>query len=247
MSLSLNKHSILGTLSYNQVDQNWTDVETLVNQINSRLPQNNWQATVDPVASNDQTQGYVAGSRWYNTSTGDLFICVSASTGAAVWIAETTLTFADVTLDAVTSAGNTTTNAVDVGELRSTDWVGTVANGALGHVVEMGSNANGQYVKFADGTMICTRVVTNITTGSALGGIAGAFIGSTTVYSFSAVFIAVPSIAFGCAKQSGGGAAIGVVAGATAMTTTATGNISLLSNDATLVGSIYITANGRWF
>lgn len=160
MSLSLNKHAVLGTLTFDQVDENWDDIQTLVNQINSRLPQNNWQATANPTTSNDQTQGYVAGSRWYNTSTGDLFILTDPATGAAVWVAETALTFADVTLDAVTTSGNSTTNAVDVGPLRSTNWVGTVANGAIGHVVERGSNANGSYVKFADGTMICTRYVT---------------------------------------------------------------------------------------
>lgn len=159
MALDLFKHEVYGTLTFDQVDDNWDDIQTLVNQINSRLPQNNWQATTNPTTSNDQTQGFVAGSRWYNTSTGDLFICTSAATGAAVWVAETTLTFADVTLDAVTTSGNSTTNAVDVGALRSTNWVGTVANGALGHVVERGSNANGEYVKFADGTMICQRQI----------------------------------------------------------------------------------------
>lgn len=62
------------------------------------------------------------------------------------------------TLDQVTDEGAITTNAMDVGELRSTDWVGSVAAG-LGHVVEVGSNANGSYWKFAGGLMLCTHTV----------------------------------------------------------------------------------------
>jgi len=37
-------------------------------------------------------------------------------------------------------------------------FVGTVATGATnGAIIERGSNANGEYVKYADGTMICTQ------------------------------------------------------------------------------------------
>ncbi len=43
-------------------------------------------ATSNPGASNDNTQGYVAGARWVNTTTGQFFTCLDASTGAAVWI-----------------------------------------------------------------------------------------------------------------------------------------------------------------
>jgi hypothetical protein len=47
------------------------------------------------------------------------------------------------------------------GLLQSTRWNGTAAQtGSLGSVVERGSNANGEYVKFADGTQICTKKVT---------------------------------------------------------------------------------------
>jgi Collagen triple helix repeat (20 copies) len=42
-------------------------------------------ATSDPGASNDNTQGYAAGSAGINTSTGRSFICRTAATGAAVW------------------------------------------------------------------------------------------------------------------------------------------------------------------
>jgi len=46
---------------------------------------NNYTATADPGASNDQTQNYSPGSEWYNTTDGRMWICCSAATGAAVW------------------------------------------------------------------------------------------------------------------------------------------------------------------
>lgn len=45
----------------------------------------NLSAGADPIGSNDNTQGYAVGSRWINTSTGAVFMCVDASTGAAIW------------------------------------------------------------------------------------------------------------------------------------------------------------------
>jgi len=41
--------------------------------------------TVDPVAGNDNTQGYDVQSRWINTSSSEEWVCTDASTGAAVW------------------------------------------------------------------------------------------------------------------------------------------------------------------
>jgi hypothetical protein len=46
---------------------------------------NNDNATTNPGATNDSTQDYVVGSKWYNKSTGGLFICVDATASAAVW------------------------------------------------------------------------------------------------------------------------------------------------------------------
>jgi hypothetical protein len=37
-----------------------------------------------------------------------------------------------------------------------TNWSGTVSQNGTSSVIERGSNANGEYIKFADGTMICT-------------------------------------------------------------------------------------------
>jgi hypothetical protein len=48
-------------------------------------PAQTYTGTVDPSKSNDNTQGYSAGSLGINTNTGRVFVCRSAATGAAVW------------------------------------------------------------------------------------------------------------------------------------------------------------------
>jgi len=45
----------------------------------------NLSATVDPTVSNDNTQDFAIGSRWFNTSAKRVWACISAATGAAVW------------------------------------------------------------------------------------------------------------------------------------------------------------------
>lgn len=50
-----------------------------------------FDATVAPTVSDDNTAGYEVGSRWLNTTASREYVCISASTGAAVWV-ETTNT-----------------------------------------------------------------------------------------------------------------------------------------------------------
>jgi hypothetical protein len=49
------------------------------------LVQHNFAATVDPTATDDADAGYVAGSLYYNTTSGELFVCDDATPGAANW------------------------------------------------------------------------------------------------------------------------------------------------------------------
>lgn len=58
---------------------------------NPLFPVSNYVATVDPGVSNDNTQGYVIGSNWLNTTTNTMFVCLSAGTGAAVWKQDTSV------------------------------------------------------------------------------------------------------------------------------------------------------------
>lgn len=72
------------------------------------------------------------------------------------------------TLDAVTDEGATTTNTAEFGGLtvggddvyHEGNLLGTVSQSGgnpTGAAIERGSNASGEYVRFADGTQICTH------------------------------------------------------------------------------------------
>lgn len=61
-----------------------TDVQAVIEEIRTNNPKNNSAAT-NPAASNDNTQGYRLFSIWVNTSNTSSYICIDASTGAAVW------------------------------------------------------------------------------------------------------------------------------------------------------------------
>ena len=47
--------------------------------------QSNLTATTDPTATDDTSAGYEPLSRWINTTTGEIWLCVDATTGAANW------------------------------------------------------------------------------------------------------------------------------------------------------------------
>ena len=57
--------------------------------------QNNTTATTDPTVNNDSSEGYVVTSKWYNTDSGEVFLLVDATVGAANW-QQTTLTLDDL-------------------------------------------------------------------------------------------------------------------------------------------------------
>lgn len=49
------------------------------------VQKNNLTANTAPTGSNDNTQGYQAGSLWFNTATSTLYVAISVGTGTAVW------------------------------------------------------------------------------------------------------------------------------------------------------------------
>jgi len=50
------------------------------------FPLNNYAGTTVPTVTDDETKGYAPGSTWLNTTSGVLYACVTAATGAAVWV-----------------------------------------------------------------------------------------------------------------------------------------------------------------
>lgn len=64
--------------------------------------------TTNPGTGNDNTQGYAVGSYWINTSTKEIFFCISAATGAAVW-GSTTRNYSQAIMDSYVGSGSTGT------------------------------------------------------------------------------------------------------------------------------------------
>jgi len=62
------------------VDANWVEINEP-----ARTRKNNTTATTNPTTSDDSGDGYEPLSLWINTSTSEVFTCISASVGAAVW------------------------------------------------------------------------------------------------------------------------------------------------------------------
>lgn len=55
-----------------------------------RSIKNNWNATTNPTNSNDTSENYEVGSRWFNISADKEYVCLDGSSFAAVWL-ETTV------------------------------------------------------------------------------------------------------------------------------------------------------------
>jgi hypothetical protein len=77
--------------------------------------------------------------------------------------------------------------------------VGTVSQASgvpTGAIVERGSNANGEYVKYLDGTLICKQTFTGISVSTATGGnYLWAFTTATQTWTFPIAFVgAVPAV-----------------------------------------------------
>ncbi|MCR2797951.1 hypothetical protein NQ094_18345 [Enterobacter kobei] len=130
------------------------------------------------------------------------------------------------------------------------DVLGTVSQTGgvpTGAVIEKGSNSNGEYVRFADGTQICRMVVSaadaenkNLTAAGTLGG----YRSSQNQVPFPASFSA-PAHCSGHINNNGHNVRIELVSGNQASCQFAFHAI----NSGTYAGAdtIYITAIGRWF
>lgn len=51
----------------------------------TKLPKSRMSASTDPDVDSDASEGYEAGSRWLNTTSGEEFVCFDPANGAAVW------------------------------------------------------------------------------------------------------------------------------------------------------------------
>ncbi|WP_065332167.1 pyocin knob domain-containing protein [Tritonibacter mobilis] len=125
--------------------------------------------------------------------------------------------------------------------------VGTVSHSGgtpTGAVIERGSNANGEYVRFADGTQICTRSV-SLGSRSSTSESRGLYRSDTYPFGLPAVF--APSTTVG-ASLSGDLFPNGILHAISANTSQWSVRMGAPSSFASLnCGDVVLTAVGRWF
>jgi hypothetical protein len=149
----------------------------------------------------------------------------------------------------VTSISALVTALQAAGVFGKTNVLGTVSQASgvpTGAVIERGSNGNGDYVKFADGTMICTFLANGAPQAviSATGSLFQA--GSEITWNFPSTFIAVPMVSSAVARNDA--APVMGCYYRTVITTATTWRIwSSISMAAGNVKDVYLTATGRWF
>jgi hypothetical protein len=122
--------------------------------------------------------------------------------------------------------------------------LGTVSQAAgvpTGAVIERGSNANGEYVRWADGTQICTHkkntaAALNISTGAV-------YTTGNTNWSFPAAFSDPPIVSV--LELSGNGICWGGL-GDNGTTTTST-SFSMFKSTVGSVSFVGLSAIGRWY
>lgn len=126
--------------------------------------------------------------------------------------------------------------------------VGTVSQSGgvpTGAIIERGSNSNGDYTKFADGTLICSfaRTVESLTSNPS-GGTINLYFSTEFVFTFPATFVGTKPIVLPSAELSSGGASSWPAIRGSLLTGTSLALISNMQNAAAYLG---YTAVGRWF
>ena len=139
------------------------------------------------------------------------------------------------------------TDLKTAGAYAKNNILGTVSQTAgipTGAVIERGTNGNGEYVKYADGTLICTFSRTrSVAVSSAYGAL---FYNGSTVGSgdFPAAFTAIPWV--GITIDSSGGCWSALISGPTTANWGSYYILSGVSRAASTIVERYL-AIGRWY
>jgi hypothetical protein len=113
-----------------------------------------------------------------------------------------------------------------------------------GAIIESGSNANGNFVKYADGTQIC---ILNITvTDQVINSAYGSLFQGTRVWTYPASFSSAPSVSAPCFRwgTSASWGAVGAAPSATAVTLRGIDVSSRATGTNVVINAIAI---GRWY
>ena len=118
--------------------------------------------------------------------------------------------------------------------------------GAINSIVESGSNDYGNYIKFADGTMICTReiAIDSVTLSTTWG--SWYIYENTTAYNFPQTFISIPHIQLSFIATSPAGACLGNYGDCVLTTSSYKGFMLFRPTTQTVTGKLFIEAIGRW-
>ncbi len=129
-------------------------------------------------------------------------------------------------------------------------WVEQISQGSLlgavsqvgglptGAVIERGTGTNGEFVRFADGTLICTRV--NLSTANVSTALGSLFTSANVTWTFPSAFIVAPAVS-GAVDSSDSW----LSAAAPATTSVVLRAISAVTRATAL--TLRATAIGRWF
>lgn len=135
---------------------------------------------------------------------------------------------------------NTPLNATNMNLLQ------TNVENAINGIVESGSNTNGDYVKYADGTMICWKQVSgtiNITTTWGEGYTTGST-NTLALGSWAETFYATPTVS-AIVQRGGLNSWLGSIQ---SISTTSAGNACLLrfTSGSNVTYTIHVVGYGRW-
>jgi len=176
-----------------------------------------------------------------STSTGSTYgITIGFTAGGLPLLSAGDLNTAAIYNEAMKNIDNY--NLSNLGTAAFADKVGLVSSGAI---IESGSNANGNFTRYIDGTMVCTKKSSAILTGTAYPNISGAFYGTSGVESFSAAFISTPIVQVTIDRD--GDPIIAPLGGGLVAITSTSVQYRPITNSSTASVKLEITATGRWF
>jgi len=147
----------------------------------------------------------------------------------------------------VTSTASLLSTLQSAGAYARSNILGTVTQSGgvpTGAIIERGSNANGEYVRYADGTQICWKNFATDASMAAVGPIYGSNAYGAGAYPAS--FVVMPNVSY-CGYIASGSVNAMWAGCYTPPTQTSWGNYRLLSAGTYGAGAIHLIAIGRWF
>lgn len=164
------------------------------------------------------------------------------TSGSTMWTTPLTLQARGLLDDATPAAMRTTLGLGAAAVANITGTVSQVSGIPTGAVIESGTNANGFYIKWADGTMMCRHISGSTITNNA--GAGGVYYSGAVTFPFPVVFAGnTPCVSLG-ALTANNYFCSAAVEGPTNTTAVTTRLISYIPN---ATGYLCYTAFGRWF